>query len=126
YQEFNDAAENARWPIFNPYQSDHKWEIVNNTGYYDHYCIRFANVDSRVAPTPANATQTPDKVYGDFYTPAFDLSSFQGGPCNLTFFTAGAYRTVNPAYKNDTLQIAYSTTCGYNWAILSNLRADTI
>ena len=128
YQEFEKGAGSDvdKYPIFNYYGlSDYKWELSNH-GFYDHSGIMFRNYDPRPSATPSNATQSPRGHYADFFTRAFDLSGSQfAALCNLTFFSSGANRMVNPMYMNDTLLISYSTDCGAIWRPLGSVtKAD--
>ena len=119
-QEF--SGDNSRWPIFNYFGTDHKWEVLNNVGFLDNSCIRFTNFDTRQFATASNQTLTPSGIYADYVTPPYDLSGYgTTGACNLAFNSAGTYRTTNAAYMNDTLEIEYSTTCGSTWTRFSTL-----
>lgn len=103
----------SKYPMFNYYKNDFKWEVVNNVGHYDNSCIRFTGYDSRVAPAAYNGTPKGD--FDDFFTPAFDLSGMKNTDCRLNFMSAGAFRVTNPNLMRDTLEIAYSTDCGGTW-----------
>ncbi|MGN6569113.1 MAG: M43 family zinc metalloprotease [Flavipsychrobacter sp.] len=123
YQEFNASADLKQWPILNYYRNGFKWEITNDNGYYDKSCIRYTGYDHR--QFPATATGSPKGDFDDFYTPAFDLSAMSAGYCNLNFMYSGATRTNNSFYMTDTLEIDYSTNCGYSWNVLKKLtKAD--
>lgn len=123
YQDFNSSAENDRYPIFNYFKTDHKWEIVDNAGLWDRTAIRYANYDFRTPPNISNAPQSPMGDYADFYTPAFDLSGFSpSGQCNLSFFSAGAFRTNKPSEMNDKLLVSYSVDCGLTWTNVDSLK----
>jgi hypothetical protein len=125
YQEFSPGHDLDKYPIFNFFGTDHRWEVVSNAGYFDNTSIRYANYDLRTSPTIANATQTPGGDYADFYTRAFDLSAF-GPDCNLDFFSAGAFRTNKPSEMNDVLEIASSTDCGASWRTVATLTKGQI
>lgn len=126
YQEFNPGGDLDKYPIFNYYNTSYKWQVVNNAGFYDNTSIKFNNYDPRPAATLINLTQTPKGNFSDFYTRGFDLS---GGAFNsaamLTFYSAGAYRVVNPRHMNDSLVISYSTDCG-NWVKLTRLEGGAL
>jgi hypothetical protein len=119
-QEWNAGGDNDKYPIFNFFNTDHRWEIVGNAGLYDRTSIRYANYDSRNPPNISNAPQSPMGDYADFYTPAFDLSGF-GSVCNLSFYTAGAFRTTKPSQMNDKLQVSFSVDCGLTWVNLDSI-----
>jgi hypothetical protein len=136
FQEFTDATENDKWPIFNYYDNEYKWELSNTTGYYDHSCIVFKGFDTRTYPTGlvgapavfATATNSKAGDIDDFYTPAFNLSGMASNAnCNLNFMFAGAWRTGTVALMNDSLEISYSADCGTSWSKLKDLtKADLV
>jgi hypothetical protein len=54
-----------------------------------------------------------------------DLSGF-GSTCNLNFFYAGASRSANSAYINDSLYIDYTINKGTTWVSLAKLGKSDI
>jgi hypothetical protein len=129
YQDFNhssyeDSLELSKYPIFNFFGTSHRWEVVDNAGYYDKTSIRYANYETRF-PNINNASESPRGDYADFYTPAFNLSGF-GSTCNLSFFSAGAFRTTKPSEMNDKLEISVSTDCGQTWDLVDTLKGGRI
>ena len=118
FQEFNTTVNTDvdKWPIFNYYNNSNKWQINNNTGFYDKSCIVYTGYDVRSYPLSLVGTPSGDR--DDFFTPAFNLNNMTSGECNLTFMYAGCYRTSNPKDMRDTLEIHYSTTCGDTWTKL--------
>lgn len=133
FQEFNNATENEKWPIFNYYKNEFKWE-TSNVGYYDNSSIVYRGYDYRSGYSAligaASAYANPSKLSGDvddFFTPAFDLTSMQTGNCNLNFMYAGMWRINDYALMQDSLEIAYSTDCGSTWTKLTSLtKADLV
>lgn len=129
-QDFNQGGDLDKYPIFNYFNNEHKWEVVNNAGVADNTSIRYKNYDKRqYPPLGLDAfTNAPGGDYDDFFTPAFDVSGMgsAGGPVYLNFFSAGAFRTNVPVNMRDTLMISYSTTCGNNWVTLKKLYAADI
>ncbi len=120
FQEFNPGGDLDMYPIFNYYNlPDNRWEIFNGAGLFDNTSVRFRNFDTRTI-TIGNATTSPGGSYADLYTRAFNLNSF-GSICNLSFFSAGAFRTNRPSQMTDTLEIAASTNCGQNWSIVTKI-----
>ena len=123
FQEFS-GADVAQYPMFNYFNNEWKWELAD-VGYYDNKCIRYHNYDTR-SGTAGLALNTPEGDYDDFYTTAFDLSSTPAGsPLNLNFFSSGAFRSANFDDMNDTLEIAYTATCGTNYTTIKKIsKAD--
>jgi len=123
FQEFS-GADVAQYPMFNYFNNEWKWELAD-VGYYDNKCIRYHNYDTR-SGTAGLALNTPEGDYDDFYTTAFDLSSTPvGSPLNLNFFSSGAFRSANFDDMNDTLEIAYTATCGTNYTTIKKIsKAD--
>jgi hypothetical protein len=119
-QEFNSSAGNDldKWPMFNYYNNEFKWQLVSNNGYDDNYCIMYTGYDSRIIP--AIYVGSPKGDFDDFFTPAFDLTQFATGECNLNFMYAGATKSGVSLDMNDTLDISYSTDCGTTWTLLNN------
>lgn len=120
WQDFTDATENARWPVFNYYNNRYKWEVTNAGGTYDNASMRYRSYDNRMFPESIVGDPTGD--YDDFFTPAFDLSKLGAVNGNLNFMYAGAYATNNPDLMKDQLEIAYSTNCGASWTILKTMK----
>ena len=123
FQEFS-GADVAQYPMFNYFNNAWKWELAD-VGYYDNKCIRYHNYDTR-SGTAGLALNTPEGDYDDFYTTAFDLSATPvGSPLNLNFFSSGAFRSANFDDMNDTLEIAYTATCGTNYTTIKKIsKAD--
>jgi len=113
-QEFDTSGNVEQYPIFNYYGNDHKWQLVQNAGVYDKSSICYANFDTRTAIDQSTAPLTPVGTYADFFTPAFDLTNEVPG-CIINFYTAGAYRTINPKKMQDTLFVDASNDCGNTW-----------
>jgi hypothetical protein len=123
WQDFNDKAEIAsKWPMFNYYNNQYKWEL-SDRGYYDNTSIRYKSHDIRTFP--ATLLGDPSGDYDDFYTPAFDLSKL-GDNGNLNFMYAGAYATNDFSLMKDALEIAYSTDCGATWNALSTMANEEL
>jgi hypothetical protein len=121
YQEFNQGSGSDvdQWPIFNYYSNAQKWTLNTNAGYYDKTSMMYAGWDARQYPN--TLINTPKLDYDDFFTRGFDLSGMAGGNCNLNFMYAGAYRTSNPVWMRDTLEIHYSVDCGDTWKLLKRM-----
>lgn len=124
-QDFAQNGDRDKWPIFNYYNNDNRWEVIDNNGYYDKSCIVYHGYDARTFPK--NLINTPSGDFDDFFTPAFDLSSFpSGSTCNLSYVYAGVYRTFNTDLMKDTLEISYSTDCGNKWVLMKRLTKGDI
>ena len=63
YQDFN-GADTAKWPSFNYYNNEFKWQWAN-VGYADNSCIMYNGFDSRVNPL-LGAFPNTGNPYGDF------------------------------------------------------------
>jgi len=116
YQEFNSGAGSDidKWPIFNYYNNEFKWQINSSVGYYDNSCIMYTGWDLR--SYPAIATGSPKGDFDDLFSPAFNLSAWATSTnCNLNFMYAGAYKTGISLNMNDSLEIAYSIDGGTTW-----------
>ncbi len=118
-QEFNPGTDVEQWPTFNYYNNAQKWQVVNNTGFYDNTCIMFSAYDNRIYPNLLIGSPKGD--FDDFFTRAFNLSGLASGECNLSFMYSGASRTSDANLMRDTLEIAYSTDCGDSWQLLKRL-----
>jgi len=115
FMEFNNA-DTAKWPTFNYYNNEFKWQYAN-VGYYDNTSIMYTGFDSRGFST----TGTPIGDYDDMYSMPMDLSSFSGTACNLNYFFASAARTNESYNVNDRLEIYYSIDKGKTWQQLDTL-----
>lgn len=116
-QEFNQDGNIDKWPIFNYYGNDAKWEYINGNGAFDKTCVMYHGFDNRGTNS---AVGSPGGDYDDFFTPAFDLSAI-GPDANISFMYSGAYRTATPAYMNDSLEIHYSIDCGESWQVVKRI-----
>ena len=112
YQEFN-SGEYDKWPAFNHYNNQSKWEVSDNTGFFDKTCIVFKGFDTRNFPETNRGNLGGD--FDDFFTPAFDLSGMTSGDCNINFMSSGVFRTTDVSQMNDRLELAYSIDCGKSW-----------
>ncbi|MBS1771807.1 MAG: T9SS type A sorting domain-containing protein [Bacteroidetes bacterium] len=138
FQEFTPESDLDKWPAFNYYNNNSKWEVINNNGFYDKSCIVYRGYDTRVYPglyvgaqaairvASSGAVTYLTKDKDDFFTPAFDLSGMTSGVCNLNFMYSGAARTSDPGLMLDTFEIAYSTDCGANFTTFKKLYGSDI
>lgn len=111
FMEF-DPGQTDNWPIFNYYKNNFKWQLNNNTGYYDNTSMEYMGFDTRQFPD--NTTGGPAGDFDDFFSPAYDLSAMSNGYCNLNFMSAGTCRNTLADMK-DTLEVKYSIDCGRTW-----------
>lgn len=118
WQDFDNEAQNAKWPMFNYYNNRYKWELTD-IGTFDNKGIRYRSYDDRTFPE--NLVGEAQGDYDDVFTPAFDLSKLGPDDGNLNFMYAAAYATNNSTLMRDTLEIAYSSNCGANWTVLRNI-----
>lgn len=121
-EEFSADGDLAKWPMFNYFNNEFKWQ-TSNTGFYDHTSVMYTGYDSRVIPSLGiyPVYGTPKGDFDDMFSIPVDLTSFATGDCNMNFYTSAASRTSVSLDINDTLQIAYSTDHAKSWVTLSTL-----
>jgi hypothetical protein len=117
-QEFS-AGDTANYPTFNYFNNNHYWEVANNVGMYDNHCMMYHNFDNRTGL--ATAVNSPVGDYDDFYTPKFDFTQTDTGSLYLNFFSSGAFISNVASELADTLQVSYSTNCGFSWTNLKKM-----
>ncbi len=120
--EFNPDVDLAKWPTFNYYNNEFKWQHAG-VGFYDNHSMMYTGFDSRVNPTLGvyPVTGTPKGDFDDFFSVPVDLSGMATGACNMNFFTSGASRSSNSLDINDTMIIYYSTDHAKTWTTLTTL-----
>ncbi len=120
FQDFN-GADTAKWPSFNYYNNEFKWQWAN-VGYLDNSCIMYTGYDNRYNPLTGAYPNTgsPYGDFDDFFSIPFDLSSYTGY-CSLNYFYSGASRSSNAFDLNDTLEIDYSVRESQGWNTLAVL-----
>ena len=122
-QNFATAADLAKWPIFNYYNNQFKWDWYSGAGYNDGACVRYHSFDTRTSPE--NKTGTPAGDYDDIISPAYDLTAVTGGDVNLNFYTSGSYLMSGGA-PQDSMQILVSTSCGHQWKVITTLQGSAL
>ena len=127
FMEFNNS-DTARWPTFNYYNNEFKWQIAN-LGYDDNSCIQFTGYDNRVIISPTTfyypPTGNPTGDVDDLFSIPMDLSTFTD-TCNLNFYYSGASRSSTSTDINDTLEIDYSVNKSTNWTPLKYLSKKSL
>jgi PKD repeat protein len=114
---FEDPQDYPNWPIVNYFNNDFKWQFYDGGNAYSGYrAIRFRGFDDR--PPSAQLVNTSRGDYDEFYTPAFDLSTFTSESVYLNFMYAGA-TCASSINIFDSLKIYYSNNCGSTWQFLS-------
>ncbi len=124
FQEFTPGGDLDKYPIFNYYDNNFKWQINNNTGYYDHSSMMYTGYDTRTQPH--YNIGSPEGDVDDFFTPAFNLSTMANGECNLNYMFAGTALSAFYTDMKDLLTISYSTNCGESWIDIKTLKEDEI
>jgi hypothetical protein len=119
FQEFNSGGDVDKWPIFNYFNNEFKWEL-SNTGAFDNTSIKYNGFDSRITPFFYPLTGSPKGDFDDFYSVPMDFTGLTSG-CNLNFFYTGASRSSSSASINDSLYIDYSSNKGVSWFSLAKL-----
>lgn len=118
-EEFNPDETLSKWPAFNYYDNEFKWEHAY-TGFYDNHSMKYTGYDNRVNPSLGiyPPVGMPKGDYDDFFSVPVDLTSMATGNCNLNFFTSGASRSSNSLDINDTMIISYSVDKAKTWTTL--------
>jgi len=116
---FSSTTDMAKWPTFNYYGNQFKWEYYTGAGYSGS-CVRYRSYDDRSSTD--KKTGSPVGDYDDMYTPGFDLTSHATGSLNLNFFTAGAYTSG----ASDSMQIFASSNCGDTWNLFTTLKGSDL
>ncbi|XZF15551.1 zinc-dependent metalloprotease [Chitinophagaceae bacterium MMS25-I14] len=121
-QNFATAADMDKWPIFNYFDNNFKWEQYTGAGVYDNTSLRYRSYDYR----SDKHTGTISGDHDDFFSPAFNLSAYQSGALNLNFYSAGSYLPANGAAPNDTVTIYGSVNGGKSWTVIQTLTGSDI
>ncbi len=121
-QDFSNPGMNSKWPLFNYYNNNFKWEIYNgtNAGLGDNSSLRYHSYDTRTSP--ANKTGTADGDFDDAFTPGFNLTNYPGN-VNLNFYTAGA---ASASSSPDTMEVYVSSDLCRTWTLLSTLAGSNL
>lgn len=115
-EEFDNDGKKDKWPFFNYYNNEFRWQLAN-VGMYDNSSMMYRGYDARTIP--ANFTGTPFGDYDDLFSTVYDLSAFPPGKCNLFFNYAGASRSSLTTEINDSLYIEYSVNKTHTWMPLA-------
>lgn len=118
-QEFNEGGDRDKWPFFNIFNNEFKWQYAN-VGVYDNSCIMYKGYDDRVTATSGPLTGTPVGDYDDLFSIPIDVAAL-GNNATLFFNYSGASRSSNPNFINDTLLIEYSVNKGVQWTSMAKL-----
>jgi hypothetical protein len=115
FQEFDAAGDRDKWPSFNYYNNEFKWQYTN-VGVWDNSSIMYTGFDSRYNPSTFQfpITGNPGGDFDDMYSEPMDLTNYTGATAYLNFFYAGASRSSSSTEINDSLIIDYSVSKG-NW-----------
>ncbi len=123
-QEFNADQNLDRWPMFNYYKNDYKWEFRTDVGMYDKTSVSYRNFDPRVQnntniPSALSLPgSSPSGDFDDFFSPPFNLTDYRSGNVNINFYYANASRGSTTADIRDTLAVFASTDCGNSWQLV--------
>ena len=120
FQEFS-GPDTAKWPTFNYYNNEFKWQPAN-VGMYDNNSMEYVGYDYRLNTTLGlfPTTGTPLGDYDDMFSIPMDLSMFSGN-CYLNYNYSGASRSGRPMDINDTMVIDYSIDHGKTYQTLAKL-----
>lgn len=123
YQEFDEGGDRDKWPMFNYYGNNLKWQLAN-VGAVDNSCVMFNGYDDRTGISLLK--NTPKGDFDDMYTIPFNLSGFGSGACNMNFFYSGASRTSSSESITDTLLIDYAINKSQTWINMATLAKGTL
>ena len=123
-QDFNPDQNLDRWPTFNYYNNNFKWEYRTDVGMYDKTSISYRNYDPRV-PNSGNFPSalslpgaSPSGDFDDFFSPPFNLNDYKGGNVNVNFSYSSAARSSLSEEIRDTLAVFASVDCGNSWKLV--------
>lgn len=122
-QNFASASDYDKWPMFNYYKNNFKWEPFTGAGYSDGACVRYRSFDYRTSPI--NKSGTPVGDFDDIISLGFDLSAFTSGPLNINFRTSGAYVPSNFGI-NDSMEVMASIDCGRTWQNIETIQGSNL
>ncbi len=114
YQEFS-GGDTAKWPMFNYYKNNLKWQMAN-VGFWDNNSVMYQGYDTRIL----QLTNNPRGDYDDLFSIPMDLSGYSG-PCSINFYYTGASRSSNSNNVTDTLLIQYSVGKSNTWTTLTTM-----
>ena len=119
FQEFNESGDRNKWPMFNYYNNEFKWQYAN-VGAFDNASLMYKGYDDRVTATSGPITGSPKGDFDDVFSLPVDLTGW-GGTCNLNFFYSGASRSSISTAINDSLYIDYTINKGTTWVSLAKI-----
>lgn len=117
FQEFSADGDRAKWPFFNYYNNEFKWDTAN-VGVDDHSCMKYSGYDERMTSTVYPFTGSPQGDFDDMYSVPVDLTSWGTSNCNLNFYYSGASRSSVSSSITDSLSIEYSVNKSNAWTTL--------
>jgi hypothetical protein len=127
FEDFDPSGKRDKWPMFNYYGNEFKWEIAN-VGMYDGYSVKYNGFDTRINPA-ANAyplTGRPGGDYDDMFSIPINLSAYSGGTCYLNFYSSAASRSASSQDIKDTLIIEYSINKSLTWNTVTKLTKNDL
>ena len=120
-QEFNEGGDRDKWPMFNYYNNEFKWEYAN-VGVYDNSSVKYKGFDDRVIPPFAfPLTGSPKGDFDDLFSIPFDVTNMGSASPYLYFHYSGATRSSLTSNITDTLLVEYSVNRGTAWTTLAKL-----
>ena len=123
YQEFS-GSDTAKWPMFNYYNNNLKWQSAN-VGYWDNHSVEYAGFDN-TNEFGFSFTGDPLGDYDDLFSIPIDFSGYGTGPCSMSFYYSGASRTSNSLDVNDKLYIQYSVNKSNTWVTMDSLAKSAL
>ncbi len=129
YEEFNPSIDGNKWPTFNYFNNNFKWELCSTAGYYDNYCMKYDGFDNRFNPSMGvfPGTGSPIGDYDDLFSIPVNLSGYSStDPCYLNYMYSGASRSSNGLNINDRMQIDCSTDNAKTWHTIISIGRDSL
>ncbi len=126
-QEWQPSGDHTKWPYFNYYNNEFKWQMDSTVGFNDHYCMKYNGFDRRIDPNTFlyAFTGTPLGDFDDLFSVPMDLGAFSD-TCNLNFYYSAASRSSSSLDINDSLLIDYTINNGTSWVRLAKLNKGSL
>jgi len=129
YEEFNPLGDADKWPTFNYYNNEFKWQMNTSLGFDDGFCMMYQGFDYVMDPENYiyRTSGTPGGDFDDMFSVPVDFTKMNTtDSCYLNFMYSGATRASNLAEQNDSLVIGYSIDAGNTWHSLHTMKKEEL